>query len=700
MLKPAEMRELRIAVLEEDIDSVIKRIEAFGNVHLVDVKEILEEWEDLVEPLKDTKRAMEYSDLRGRIERIIAVLRPSAKKSIRERLFKEEKVERVQVEEDKLGELSEEFEGIEKVTTELVEWRDRLREDLTNTKELSGVLKILEDFELDLDLVGEQDFVSVYAGKLPGTQLEGLKSDVDSVTGENHVIASKEILRGKEESEYFVVVAVLKKDKEEVENTLRTVDFEAWQRPADIPAKIKEAIEEVEARIDKLEGEIKDREGKIEEIRRERFNDLLVLRELVQIEETRANERDLLGKSARVRVIEGWAPKEEVEKVIEGIREETEGCCEVEVKAPKRDDVRVPSLIKIPRILKPFSSVVKIYGHPQYGDIDPTLITAIIFPIFFGIMFPDMGHGLILTLFGLGLIFSFKGLSKGIREWGIILTLCGICAMIAGALFGEFFGFSEFANKIVVANTGVAIPDWLIFDALWLEPIHVPAYVFVLTMLVGAVHMGLGVLLSVANNLSNRNMLRAVLEIIKLWCLFGALYVLLLIFGFYFTEFIEGDFQTLAFRATIFIVLPTVLLFISCVVTELRGEGEIGGNPGEKKSLGDYIFISFYGLIDAVLENFFRYISNVVSYGRLLALALCHGALMQIFILIAYMALDISAVISAVVFLTGSVIVILFEVLIVTIQVLRLHFYEWFTKFFEGGGIEFTPFKSSRTYTR
>jgi len=698
MLKPAEMRELRIAILEEDVDGVIKKIEALGNVHLADVKEFLEEWEELLEPLKETKLAIKCSDLRVRIEKIIAILRPSAERSIRERLFKEEKVERVRVEEDKLEELLKEFEGIEEVTAGLVEGRDGLKEELSNAKELVEVLKILEEFESDLDFVGEQEFVSVYAGKLPGMNLEGLKRDVESVTGENHAIVSKEIIReGVRES--FAVVAILKKDKEEVERTLRTVDFEAWERPVDVPAKIKEAIEEVEARIKKLKGEIKEREGKIEEIRRARFNDLLVIRELVQIEENRAKVRDMLGKSARIRVIEGWAPRDEIKKVVEGIREETEGCCVVEVKEPKRDDVRVPSLLKNPGILKPFSSIVKIFGHPQYKDVDPTIITAIIFPIFFGFMFPDMGHGLILLLLGMGLIYACKGLSKEIREMGIIVVLCGICSVIAGALFGEFFGFSEFAYHLVEESTGAHIPHWLIFKPLWLEPILEPKFIFVLTMLIGAMHMGLGLILSVVNNFSNRNTLRGIHDIIKIWCLFGALYVLLLLFGFYFTEFAEGNIQLVVRNATIFIALPIISLFIFCVVTELRGKGEIGSSLGEKKSLGDYIFISFYGVIDALLDNFFRFLANIVSYGRLLALALCHAALMQVFILLAFMFLKINIVIGAIVFLVGTTIVIILEAVIAGIHALRLHFYEWFTKFYDGGGIEFTPFKSSRTYT-
>ncbi|MGB2841387.1 MAG: V-type ATPase 116kDa subunit family protein [Halobacteriota archaeon] len=706
MLKPVEMRELRIVTLDDHVDGVIKRIEALGSVHLTDIKEFLEEWEGLIEPSKVDAVLIKTAELLARIDNLIALLRPQAagKKSLMETLFKErvaEEGEKIRVEAIRLEEIEKEFGGLEKTATTLLGANEQLTEELSNTKELSGVLKLLEEFGVDLDFVGEKEFISVYAGKLPGRNVEELRRILEEETGENHLVVSKEIPGEEEDYSFaFALFVTLKKDKEEVERALMRLDFEPWQRPpGEIPDRTKDAILDVETRIKRLENELKEKGREIAEIRKEKFKDLLVMQELVQIEESKAKAKILFGTSERVRVIEGWAPEEEVETVIEGISEETGGFSVVEVREPKREDVRVPSLLNNPRIIKPFESIVKMYGHPLYKDIDPTLITAIIFPVLFGLMFPDMGHGFLILLLGLALMFAFKGLGKGMREMGVIVALCGLCSVVGGALFGEFFGFSHFANKLVEGSVGMPIPDLLVFEPLWFEPIpHNVERLFIVTMLIGALHMGLGLFLSVANNFSNRHIFEALSGFVKIWCLFGALYFLLVLFGLSFIGLKAG--------IVVFIMLPIISLFVLKIVSELRhGEGsEHSGHSnsnskGEKRAIMDYLIILIDGVIDALLENFFRFLANIVSYGRILALALCHAALIEVFILLTFMCLKINIGVAAVVFLAGTALVIVLEAIMAGIHTIRLHFYEWFTKFYEGGGVEFSPFKFRRTYT-
>jgi len=701
MLKPVEMRELRIVTLNDHIDGVIKRIDALGSVHLTDIKEFLEDWEGLIEPSKADAVLIRSSELLARIDNLIALLRPQTegKKSLREMLFKapeEEKGAKARVEEIGLEEIEKEFSELEYTVTTLISENATLKEELSNTKQLLMILKILEDFCVDLDFVGEHEFIAVYAGKLPSSNLEELGNTLESISGENHLVMSKRIDEGEEGA--FAVIVTLRKDKEEVNRALMRLDFDCWQSPEDIPDSTKDAIAESETRIKRLESEIKDKEREIEELRREKFKDMLVMQELVQIEENKAKVKVLFGKSERVRVIEGWTPKEKVEDVIAGINEETGGFSIVEVREPKRDDARVPSLLNNPRIVKPFESVIKMYGHPSYKDIDPTLITAIMFPLLFGLMFPDIGHGFFILLLGLALT-RFTGLGKGMREMGIIVMLCGLCSLAAGALFGEFFGFSHHASKLIGASVeGVVVPEWLIITWNPFEPIEDIKLFFVLTMLIGALHMGIGLLFNVISNFSDRNILGVIRGFVKIWCLSGALYFLLVLFGIRLLELKAG--------VVIFIMLPILLLFGLKIVSELKRGGGVENSNGEtkeKRAIMDYIIILIDGVIDALLENFFRFLANIVSYGRILALALCHAALIEVFILLTFMCLQINPtigpVIAAVVFILGTAIVIILEAIMAGIHTIRLHFYEWFTKFYEGGGVEFSPFKFHRTYT-
>jgi len=725
MLKPVEMRELRIVTLNDLVDGVIKRIDALGSVHLTDIKEFLGDWEGLIEPSKADVILMKTSELLARTDNLIALLRPGegAKKSLRETLFKapEEvgqgqwQAEKINIEEIRLDEVEKDFGELERTVTTLIDKNERLSEELSTAKELLVALKALEDFGANPDFVGEHEFISVYAGKLPDGNLDDLKATLETITGENNLAVSKQI---KTESETeggavpvafaFVLIATLKTDKEEVERVLTRLDFESSVFPEHIPDSINDAMQDTATRIQRLESDIKGNESEIEGIRATRFKDLLVMQELAQIEESKAKAKVLFGKSEHVRVIEGWAPKQGVERIIEGINEETGGLSVVEVIEPKREDVRVPSLLNNPRIIKPFESVIKMYGHPLYKDIDPTLITAIMFPVLFGLMFPDMGHGFFILLLGLALMFAFKGLGKEIRGMGIIIALCGFCSLIVGIIFGEFFGFSTYASHLVAQSTNMHIPGWLILiKKPLMEPLVQVELFFVLTMLIGAVHMGLGLFLHVANKISNKDTFEVISGFVKIWCLFGALYFLLLLFGFYFTELKEGNTQVLLRNMVIFLLLPILTLFILKIIAELKHEaGDGDHNNGEmKKKRGgmDYLIILIDGVIDALLENFFRFLANIVSYGRILALALCHAALIEVFILLTFMCLQINPtigpVIAAVVFLLGTAVVIILEAIMAGIHTIRLHFYEWFTKFYEGGGVEFSPFKFRRTYT-
>ncbi|HJH26546.1 MAG TPA: hypothetical protein C5S37_07160 [Methanophagales archaeon] len=713
MLKPVEMRELRIVTLNDLVDGVIKRIDALGSVHLTDIKEFLGDWEGLIEPSKADAILMKTSELLARIDNLIALLRPDegAKKSLRETLFKapEEvgqgqwQAEKINVAEIRLDEVEKDFGELEHTITTLIDKNERLREELSTAKELLVALKTLEDFGVDPDFVGEHEFISVYAGKLPIGNLDELKTTLETITGGNHLVVSKQITEGETEGGKapfaFVLIATLKTDKEEVERVLTRLDFESRVFPEHILDSINDAIQDTATRIQRLESDINENESEIEEIRETRFKDLLVMRELVQIEESKAKAKVLFGKSEHVRVIEGWTPKQEVERIIEGINEETGGFSVVEVIEPTREDVRVPSLLNNPRIIKPFESVIKMYGHPLYKDIDPTLITAIMFPVLFGLMFPDIGHGFFILLLGLALT-RFTGLEKGMREMGIIIVLCGLCSVIAGVLFGEVLGFSHHASKLVGASIeGVTVPEWLIITWNPFEPMADIKLFFVLTMLIGALHMGLGLFLNVINNFSHRNILEVIRGFVKIWCLFGALYLLLVLFGISFIGLKAG--------IVIFIMLPILLLFILKIVSELRhGEGSeqhINGGTKEKRAIMDYLIILIDGVIDALLENFFRFLANIVSYGRILALALCHAALIEVFILLTFMCWVnipvVGPVIAAVVFILGTAIVVILEAIMAGIHTIRLHFYEWFTKFYEGGGVEFSPFRFSRTYT-
>ncbi len=732
MLKPVEMRGLRIVVLEEDVERVIKRLDALGNVHLTDIREFLDEFEGIIQPAPAEETLTKTAELLTRIEDLLKLLETTAttasattaasavsavsSASAFEGVWTLEAVER------RLTELEEEAKR-------LAAEKERLEEALSQARENLLVLKHLQEFGVDPDFVGEGAFICVFAGTVPRSATEGLKQALQERFGERHFFAATAVRSEAEEvkkekarkegaeawkGKDFAVVVALHGEKEEAERILRRYEFEFWHPPSSLPASASDAISAVSEEISALKRAKAEKVQALSEMREKHIQALTAMREFLRVEHAKARAKMLFGRSERVRVLHGWTPAAEVERVISALKEELQDLCVVEVLKPRRDDRRVPSLLKNPSIFKPFEKVIELFGHPSYKDIDPTLITAVIFPLLFGLMFPDIGHGLVLLLLGLILKRKIKSMS----EMSSIISFCGASSMIFGAIFGEFFGFSEHAGKLVEDSLGVgftgpleSIVHFLHEQPLFLDPLGDIETFFIITMLIGAIHIGLGLTLNGINKLSEGEKLEGVASFVKIWCMFGALYFLLALFNFFFTF----DMQ----QAFIFILLPILLLFILRVLSELRhgeataGAAETGAeatgsgkheggsanakaNVRAKRSAMDYMLILIDGVIDALLENFFRFLANIVSYGRILALALCHAALIEVFILLTFMCLKMGSfgiLPASIVFLFGTALVIGLEAIMAGIHTVRLHFYEWFTKFYEGGGIPFKPFR-------
>ncbi len=705
MLKPAEMRELRILALDKDVDSIIKRLDALGNVHITDIREFFDEWSGLIEPAKAEETALKASELLTRLESMIASLKPATAATAAGALEVEAQASGEEID---LDAIEREFSGLEQTVTRLTGEHERLREALVRPRELLKVIRVLDGFGIDLDFIGEKAFTTVAVGRVPSRNLDELRTALTNATGEQYVLVSRGITEEEEAAGFaFAVIVTLTKDNEEVARALRMTDFDPVRLPIrELPAKLSDATAAIESEIQQLEGEIAEKERALAELRETRLQDLLMMQELVAIEESKAKVKALFGASERVRVLEGWTPKDEVDAVITGINVEVGGLCVIEIRAPKRDDVRVPSLLKNSKLVKPFESIIRMYSLPSYRDIDPTPITAILFPVLFGLMFPDIGHGFLLLLLGALMLFEVK--LKGLKDMGMIISLCGLCAIGGGILFGEFFGFSEYAAHLLHSSMGMEVPHLLhtlfIHEPLWFEPIPNVTGMFVVTLLIGALHMGLGVAFGVSDKFSDRDMLGTAAEIVKIWTLIGALYFLLILLS---SSVANSEIGIIAVLVNalgaidvmqgfvVLVALPILLLFLLCFVIEVKHESAHG-----KLSFIDIFIITITGLIEAVLENFFRFLANTISYGRILALALAHAALIEVFILLTFMSSQINIAFAAVVFILGTTIVVILEAIMSGIHAIRLHYYEWFTKFYHGGGIEFTPFKFRRSLLR
>ena len=143
-------------------------------------------------------------------------------------------------------------------------------------------------------------------------------------------------------------------------------------------------------------------------------------------------------QSGRLATVKGFVPQKKFQELNEKVTGMLDGKVLV-LKNEVAESADPPTKISHNRFVRPFEELTKLYGLPHYDELDPTPFMAITFPILFGLMFGDMGHGLILLFGGLAMFFLIKK-NQGIRNVCWIMATCGLAAIVAGALYGEFFG--------------------------------------------------------------------------------------------------------------------------------------------------------------------------------------------------------------------------------------------------------------------
>lgn len=317
---------------------------------------------------------------------------------------------------------------------------------------------------------------------------------------------------------------------------------------------------------------------------------------------------------------------------------------------------------------RPFEMFVSMYGLPGYKEIDPTLFVALTYTLMYGIMFGDLGHGIVLTILG-SLLWRLKKFSLG-----KIMVRCGISSSIFGVLYGSVFGYEHLLNPIYKS----------VFK-LNEKPIEVMNSDMILKVIIAAV--GLGVLLIIAamilkiySSLKQHDMENALFGQSGLA---GLVFYSSLIYGVIFQMLLGIKIFTSAYIIFL-IILPIVLIFLK----EPLGKIVVRDPNWKPESIGEYILQSSFEMLAVLLE----YITNTISFLRVGAYVLVHAGLMMAVFIIADMLPD---GINIIMIIFGNLFVIALEGLLVGIQVLRLEFYEMFSRFFNGEGNAYQPVKLS-----
>ncbi len=419
-----------------------------------------------------------------------------------------------------------------------------------------------------------------------------------------------------------------------------------------------EDIKEIDRKLKEVEIEKKKLKALIDKIVEANTEEVLTLYKGLWFVNSLMKVKSHSVRGGKFIVFSGWIPKKYQEEVVNSIRNITKDTCVIEFSYPEKiskDDksIQVPTKLSNPKVLHPFESLVKLYSIPRFYEIDPTIVFAFLYVLFYGMMFGDVGQGLVLSLVSLLLFLKFKNF-RVVFGLGIAV---GISAAIFGFLYGSVFGIEE---KII--------------PAMWLSPFHDIVRIMKISIAIGFFVIFVGLIFNLINTFRENNWVKLIMNsrgiagLVFYTFLVGyPLYVL--IFGAPFNGF-------LMFLG---VFVPILMFLLESVIESIKhGHG-----------------ISPLSVFFELFEVFISFVSNTLSFIRIAGFALNHIALMITFFSISEVLKGslIGDILSFIVVIFGQIFVIVFEGLIVGIQALRLSFYEFFTKFFRGGGKAFEPLR-------
>ena len=326
-------------------------------------------------------------------------------------------------------------------------------------------------------------------------------------------------------------------------------------------------------------------------------------------------------------------------------------------------DKNPPVKLKNCFFAKPFEFYTDMYGVPEYNEVDPTFFIAITYTVIFGIMFADLGQGFCLTIAGI-LMWKLKKMAIG-----KILLPCGISAMIFGTVFGSVFGFEH-----------VLDPMFRLFG-FEEKPIEVMASENINTIIMGAIGIGVFLLLTamfinVYTLLRRKDVGRALFGTSGVS---GIIFYGALVFGLAAEIFLGIHVMTLPYILGL-IVLPFLLIFFAEPLADLVN----GEEHWQPESWGGYIVENLFESIEVLLG----YVTNTMSFLRVGAFVLVHAGMMLVVFVLAE---TVGGAGYWVVVVIGNALVMVLEALLVAIQVLRLEYYEMFSRFYSGEGKPFEP---------
>ena len=562
-----------------------------------------------------------------------------------EKLFMLFEIENNEIEEIKtkntIEQIKEQIDEIENIYSQYIDKRKILVDRNEEIKKVILPVKDLADIDYNIEELINLKYVRFRYGYIPNASIKKVERELDELPAIFYKLNEQEDITS-------IIYLTTEEYKETVDTFFNMQEFERILLPDAYEGKMSEFISNLQNEFDKNQIQIDEIENEIKFYRKEQRDKLIFLyQELKNYEYVNKIKKYIMRDKHNTFYMVIWVPNSSIDSIIKML--ESEKKLEYTIHNAAKEQAKEPTKLRNNKLFKPFEVLVNMYGYPNVKEIDPTVFVAITAFIMFGFMFGDIGHGIVILLFGLFL-------TKRKANLGPVFIAGGISSIIFGFLYGSIFGKEDIIKPILVSP---------------MENINT---MLISGICVGSIFILVAIILNIINGIKNKEIKRIVFDKNGLA-------------GFLLYFFVLGVVAIYFLKGKLIVSIPAIVI-ISLVLVLLILFGDNLSNLIKKKKKTEVN--PFVERVFDIIEMLLSFASNTISFLRLAAFAINHVGLCMAIYLLANMTNGAGNIIISII---GNCIVIVLEGLIVGIQVLRLEYYELFSRFFSGDGREYKTIK-------
>lgn len=650
MLKPTLMTKVVIAGTKDALEPTISVLHTLNVLHITDY---IDEGADfkIGRPLKSASKHSEHLlSLRTIANQLGVAEKEQSSKQSAQQLP---------------SQIDEKIVNIHKeVSTRTDELRN-LEFKVKEKKDLLSAVKPFAGLPLSLELYHGYDTVKVYTGFITND----IEKKVSGITG------NYEMFIGMHEKRKIFALFIPKVFEEQVQKLFQEEHSYVELKVPDLKGDPAVLLDELTKDVYALKEKETTIQAELDGLKNEYSEFILAADEYLSMETQKAEAPLRFATSTNAFIIDGWVPTKKFAELESGLAKSSKGFVQLIKLEEELKEEEIPIELDNPSIAKPFELLVETFAIPKYKEIDPALFLFFTYPLFYAIMLGDIGYGIVVT--GMAIVIRNKFKTGALNGLGMILLLSGVLSILLGVIYGEFFGFPVFnvEHEAGILGAGPAIGGLQL-------PVHRLGSVqqlLVVTLIIGILHILTGLIIGFRNKAVEHDIKHAI--------------------------YAKGSW--------IMILLGGVAAIAKLMPSMMSRNGVPSGDPIFMAGIivtlaGIVLLIKGEGFI-SILE-IPTILSNVLSYSRILAIGLSSAGIalavntlsMNLFIRPDHVWLGggiVLALIGVVILFIGHLINLLLGILGPGLHSLRLQYVEFFTKFYEGGGMKYAPFGYNRKYT-